>query len=78
MHESAKKFGVEARYTDANHYYRFYYDNNRWRIYKKNGSSAGVLASSATESIAVGDEFNLTFELDGSTLKGYVDGVLKE
>ncbi|WP_135548002.1 golvesin C-terminal-like domain-containing protein [Paenibacillus cymbidii] len=74
-----KAFGVYARYADANNKYAFYYSgySGAWILSKTAGGTNTILATGSAYTIAAGTEYNVKLVVDGTSLKGYVNGVLQ-
>lgn len=68
--------GLMFRYMDVNNYYRFSMDRQRWcRRLVKNVGGAFTLLWEDFERYDLGRTYELTVALEGSTLRGYIDGV---
>lgn len=68
--------GLMFRYADANNYYRFSMDRQRWcRRLVKNDGGVFTLLWEDFERYEIGRAYELTVVLEGSTLRGYIDGV---
>ena len=68
--------GLMFRYVDANNYYRFSIDRERWcRRLVKNVGGTFTLLWEDFERYDVGRAYELIIVLTGSTLRGYIDGV---
>ena len=69
--------GIFARYQDANNYYRLALrSSNKIQIRKCVGGVNTDLAT-ATYTVATGTWYTLKLEVIGTSLKGYVNGVLQ-
>lgn len=68
--------GIVFRHVDATHFYRFSMDSQRGyrRLVKNVGGTFTLLWEDGT-SYEPGREYTLTFALQGTTLRGYVDDV---
>jgi hypothetical protein len=71
--------GVVGRYVDAANTYVFYWTHagDVWRLGKYVGGTWTTLASSASAPLGVGKAVTVRLVVSGSSLAGYVDGVLK-
>ena len=68
--------GLEVRYTDPNHYYRFSMDSQRsYRRLVKNVEGEFTLLWEDNFAYEVGRTYEITIVAIGSTLHGYWDGV---
>lgn len=73
------RIGLVARFVDSNNYYTMYYDY----FYKKlsivklqNGIETMLASTSLTTAPTAGEYHTYSFEVNGSVLKGYIDGQL--
>ncbi|MES2697659.1 MAG: LamG-like jellyroll fold domain-containing protein, partial [Verrucomicrobiota bacterium] len=69
-------FGIVARYKEpANYYYLVLRNNNTWELKTLINNTSATLASGAA-TVTTGTWYTLSLEVIGSTLKGYLNGVL--
>lgn len=64
-----------ARYTNANNYYRFGFSksNNDWRLWKRVGGTQTMIKDGPAFTFNLDTEYKLKLEVNGSTLKLWVD-----
>jgi hypothetical protein len=69
--------GVIARYTDSDNVYRFFHNKESWKLLKKVGGTASILGVGPNTTLTSGTEVDVKFVVNGSSLEGYVNGVLQ-
>jgi pectate lyase len=69
--------GVIARYADSDNLYRFFHNKGAWKLFKKVGGTASTLSVGPNFTLATGAEYDVKLVANGSSLKGYVNGVLQ-
>ncbi len=65
-----------ARVVDSNNYYVFRFDNRRWVIEAVVGGSVTKLAQSNRTTLSTGTVYTLRVDVEGSSLRFYVNGSL--
>jgi len=76
---SSKGIGLAARYTDDNNNYRFFYSggSGAWKLTKTVSGTGTVLDIGSSKSIGTGTDYTVKLEVDGTSIKGYVNGNLE-
>lgn len=69
--------GVIARYTDRDNVYRFFHNKASWKLLKRVGGTTSVLAEGPNTMLIPGTKVGVKFVVNGSSLEGYVNGVLQ-
>jgi pectate lyase len=69
--------GVIARYADSDHLYRFFHNKESWKLLKKVGGTASILSVGPNDTLKSGTEVDVKLIANGSSLEGYVNGVLQ-
>jgi len=69
--------GLMARYTDSDNVYRFFHNKESWKLLKRVGGTASILAVGPNATLAPGTEVDVKLVVNGSTLEGYINGVLQ-
>jgi len=69
--------GVMARYADNDNVYRFFHNKESWNLLKKVGGTASILSVGPTYTLKSGTEVDVKLVVNGSSLEGYVNGVLQ-
>lgn len=67
--------GVIGRCTDSTHFYMARIAPNAFQLYKFNAGA--TLLGSTTPTVNLGTTYNVKLSMSGSTIRGYLDGVLQ-
>ena len=69
--------GVMARYADDDNVYCFFHNKESWKLLKKVGGTASILSDGPNYTLKSGTEYDVKLVVNGSSLEGYVNGVLQ-
>jgi pectate lyase len=69
--------GVMARYADDDNVYCFFHNKESWKMLKKVGGTVSILSVGPNDTLKSGTEVDVKLVVNGSSLEGYVNGVLQ-